>query len=183
MDDVTPPHVEEYTVSGLNKDVFISPWHGENEVDANEKLGCFLAKKLGKKVYLLPRLDPHDPNDIPKRKYLLPPNVKEDKNPDILMAGILFDGKDMTGIEKVTGVKPKKKNEKYRRKIQNRISDGFDQADGVIIEVPRFVSRKNIARAVKGKLKTASEGRYVIIKHGNSCYVYNKGYLKQKKRE
>ncbi len=78
---------------------------------------------------------------------------------------------------------PKRKTKNIVEKIQNRISDGFDQADGVIIEVPRFVSRRNIARAVKGKLKTASEGRYVIIKHGNSCYVYNKGYLKQKKRE
>ena len=70
----------------------------------------------------------------------------------------------------------------YRRKIQTRIANAFEQADGAIIEVPKFVSRRNIARAVKGKLKLVSENKYIIIKHGNSCYVYNKPYLKQKKQ-
>ena len=85
-------------------------------------------------------------------------------------------------IEPITGVKAQKKNELYRRKIQTRIANAFEQADGAIIEVPKFVSRRNIARAVKGKLKLVSENKYIIIKHGNSCYVYNKPYLKQKKQ-
>ena len=182
MDDVTPPHVEEYTVSGLNKDVFISPWHGENEVEENEKLAKFLAKKLGKKIYLLPRLEQNNKKQAALRKTLLPPGVKEGKNPDYLIGGILFDGKSMMNIEPITGVKAQKKNELYRRKIQTRIANAFEQADGAIIEVPKFVSRRNIARAVKGKLKLVSENKYIIIKHGNSCYVYNKPYLKQKKQ-
>lgn len=182
MDDVAPPHVEEYSASEHNKDVFVSPWHGENKVKENKKSANFLAKKLGKKVYLLPRLEQNNKVQAPLRKTLLPPGVKEGKNPDYLIGGILFDGKSMMNIKPITGIKPKKKNELYRRKIQTRISNAFDQADGAIIEVPRFVSRRNIARAVKGKLKLVSGDKFVIIKHGNSCYVYNKGYLKQKKQ-
>jgi hypothetical protein len=132
---------------------------------------------------LLPRLEQNNKKQAALRKTLLPPGVKEGKNPDYLIGGILFDGKSMMNIEPITGVKAQKKNELYRRKIQTRISNAFDQADGAIIEVPRFVSRRNIARAVKGKLKLVSGDKFVIIKRGNSCYVYNKGYLKQKSRD
>ena len=38
--------------------VLTSPYHGSDEVEENKRIGAFVAKKIGKKVYLLPRLDP-----------------------------------------------------------------------------------------------------------------------------
>ena len=180
--DVVPPHIETYSVSKHSDMVYISKKHGPNEVDANETLAVFLAKKLGRKVYLLPRLEQTNKRDLSLRKILLPPGVKKGKNPDYLIGGIIFDGKSMMNITPITDLSPEDKNEAYRGKIQNRIKSAFKQADGAIVEVPKFVSRRNIARAVKGELNQASGDKFVIIKHGNSCYVYSKRYLKQRKQ-
>ena len=176
--NIVPPSIETYNNSKYNKRVHISPEHGKNEVIANERLACFLADNLDKDVFLLPRLDPSDPKKAPLRKFLLPSGVIENKNPDFLIGGLLFDGKSMMSIKKIEGVTLKDRNRKYHRDIQNRIKDAVKQADNVVLEIPTFVSRKSISKAVKGYLRLSSKDRFIIIKHGNKCYVYDKKYIK-----
>ena len=169
--DVAPPIVETYKVSRHGM-VFTSPYHGANEVDENRKLADFIAKKLGRKVYLLPRLDPQNPTQAPLRASLLPPGVKERKNPDFYIGGLLFDGKSMMGIER------SEDSNKYHNAILNRIKSAKKQADNVMLEIPTFVSRKTISATIKGYLMQSSKERVIMVKHGNKCFIYNRKYLK-----
>ena len=168
--DVVPPSVEFYSVSHHGM-VLTSPYHGANEVDANRKLAVFLTKKLGRKVFLLPRLDPQNPIQAPLRASLLPPGVKDRKNPDFYIGGLLFDGKSMMDIERSEDCK------KYHNDILNRIKSAKKQADNVVLEIPTFVSRKTISGTIKGYLMQSSKERVIIVKHGKKCYFYNRKYL------
>ena len=163
--DVPPPSIETYRPSHNGK-VMTSPYHGSNEVEENKRLGAFVADKLGQKVYLLPRLDPKNPVHAALRSTLLPPKVKESKNPDYYIGGLLFDGKSMMRIKRGGSKK------KYHNDILNRIKDAKKQADNVVLEIPTFVSRRTISTTVNGYLKQSSKQRIIIVKHGNKCYVY-----------
>jgi hypothetical protein len=164
MHDVPPPSVETY-IPSHNGMVLTSPYHGENEVDGNKRLGAFIADKLGRRVYLLPRLDPDSKYLAPLRQSLLPPGVFERKNPDFYIGGRLFDGKSMLGIKRST-------NDKYHNTILNHIKAAKKQADNVVLEIPKFVSRRVIHDTVRGYLSQSKKNRIIIVKHGNKCYVY-----------
>ena len=162
--DVQPPSAETYC-STHNGMVFISPYHGPNEIDENKRLVNFVADKLSKKVYLLPRLDPKNSTEAPLRNILLPPNVYENKNPDFFLGGWLFEGKSMLDT---------KVSEDYHNAILNHIKSAKKQADNIVIEIPRFVSRKTIGSTIIGYLKQTSKDRVIIVKHGSKCFVYKK---------
>lgn len=163
--DVPPPSVETYNPSHNGK-VMISPYHGDNEVQENKRLGAFVADKLGKTVYLLPRLDPESHRFAHLRQTLLPIGVKTNKNPDYYIGGMLFDGKSMMGLKRSGNDK------KYHNAILNHIKSAKKQADNVVLEIPNFVSRRVIGKTINGYMKQSSKGRIIIVKHGNKCYVY-----------
>lgn len=167
--DITPPSIESYEVSHHGM-VYTSPYHGANEVNENKRLADFLVEKIGRKVYLLPRLDPQNPKQAHLRSSLLPLGVKERKNPDFYIGGLFFDGKSMVNIEKSSD------NTKYHNDILNRIKSAKKQADNAILEIPTFVSRKIISGTIKGYLKQSSKDRIIIVKHGRKCYTYSGKY-------
>lgn len=80
--------------------VLVSPYYSENELTDNKRLANFLADKLKTKIYLLPRLEQTTEEGRRLRCKLLPRDVKEGKNPDYLINGLLFDGKSMYGLKK-----------------------------------------------------------------------------------
>lgn len=163
--NILPPNVETY-IPSHNGMVLTSPYHGSNEVEENKRLGAFIAKKIGKKVFLLPRLDPKDKDFAHLRDTLLPRGVMPNKNPDYYIGGLFFDGKSMMRLQRSGNKK------KYHNAILNHIKTAKKQADNVILEIPTFVSRKVIGTTIKGYLKQSSKSRLIIIKHGNKCYVY-----------
>lgn len=176
-EDVKPPYVETYKVSHHGM-VYESPFHGEDELKENKRLANFIADKLNRKVYLLPRLEADSKAKGPLRSVLQPPGVFEKKNPDFLIGGLLFDGKSALGMEEVKNGKPEDIYKKYRTGIQDRIKAAVRQAGNAIVEVPDFVSRRTISRTVIGYLKQVSKERVVIIIHKNRCYVYNSKFFK-----
>lgn len=163
---VTPPKVETYNevYKGM---VFTSPYHGENEKEENERLAKFIADKLRSKVYLLPRLDPENPNQKALRSKLLPQGVFENKNPDYLIWGRLFDGKSMYGMRRdATPVQQK-------NAIENHIKKAKKQADNIILEIPSFVSRKLIHRTVTNYLSRSKKERIILVHWKNKLLVFN----------
>lgn len=120
---------------------------------------------------MLPRLDPQNPIQAQLRASLLPPGVKDRKNPDFYIGGLLFDGKSMMGIKR------SEDRMKYHNDILNRIKYAKKQADNFVLEIPTFVTRKTISRTIKGYLKQSSKDRIIIVKHGNKCYIFNRKYL------
>lgn len=162
-----PPKSENY-INLYKGQVWASPHHGEQEWADNENLARFLASKLNKKIYMLPRLDPNDPHKGPLRDILLPPGIPAGKSPDYLIGGKTFDGKSMLDIAQGKSV------EAYRRSIQKRIKDGKLQADNIILEIPDFVSKTTIKSAIKGYFGVSNKSRIIIVKHGENIYMYKK---------
>ena len=171
--DVAPPFAEEYE-STYGGNVLISSYHGVNEVKENIRIAEFLVDKIGRKVYLLPRLDPKNPIEAPLRSILHPKGVPDKKNPDFYIGGKLFDGKSMMDV-KETG-----NTDKYHNDILNRIKSAKQQADNIVLEIPTFISRKTISSTVKGFLAQSSKERIVIVEHGDKCYLYNSKYYKKR---
>lgn len=169
--DFEPPQIDTY-IASHNAMVYTSQYHGKNEIRDNKRIAEFIADKLNCKVYLLPRLDPDNPNQASLRGALMPKGVPKRKNPDYYIVGKLFDGKSMMKIQK------SENNKKYHNDILNRIKSAKKQADNMILEIPDFVSRKIISTTIKGFLIQASKKRIIVVKHGRKCYVYNNKYLK-----
>ena len=67
------------------------------------------------KVYLLPCLDPGNPQKASLRSSLLPAGVFEKKNPDYYIGGLIFDAKSMMDIKETNDTK------KWKNDIENRI--------------------------------------------------------------
>lgn len=164
--DVKPPKVETYK-DAYKGQVFVSPYHGKNEVEENERLAKFVSDKLKTKVYLLPRLDPENTLEKELRTTLLPHGVFDKKNPDFYIGGKLYDGKSMMNVIKTNNKK------KHHNDILNRIKSAKEQADNVVLEIPMFISRRTISQTVNGYLRQSKKERIIIVKHGKKCYVYN----------
>ena len=160
-----PPNVETY-IPSHNGMVLTSPYHGSDEVEENKRIGAFVAKKIGKKVYLLPRLDPESRKLAHLRQILFPTGVIPNKSPDYYIGGMLFDGKSMMGLWRSGDKK------KYHNAILNHIKAAKKQADNVVLEIPTFVPRMIIGKTINGYLKQSSKNRIIIVKHGSKCYVY-----------
>ena len=160
-----PPAVETYTKLH-NGMVLASPYHGENELADNVRLAKFVADKLNEKVYLLPRLDPNNPVQKKLRDTLLPPGVKENKNPDFLIKGKLFDGKSMYGMNRNAT------EEQQRNAIENHIKKAKKQADNIILEIPSIVRRELIHYTVKKYLSRSKRDRIIMVRWKNKLLIY-----------
>lgn len=163
--DKQPPEADTYkdVYKGC---VFASPYHGENELKENARLAAFVAGKLGRTVYLLPRLDPMNPIQARLRATLLPEGVIPGKNPDFLIGGRLFDGKSMLGIRRDATGRQKK------NAIETRIKKAKEQADNIILEIPSSVTRKLIHRTVTNYLSRSSRERIVMVHWKNKLLIY-----------
>lgn len=161
-----PPSAETYKVDPKSKSVFVSPMHGENELEENTRIARFLTAKLHEKVFLLPRIDSNTAEQLILRKKLLPSGVFDKKNPDYMIGGKLFDAKSLMNI------KPSDKK-RVRRKIQDRIKSALEQADNVVLEISGSIPRKDVHHAVRGYFKQSKGKHTIIIKRKNKCYIYS----------
>ncbi len=161
-----PPSVETYTLEYGGK-VLVSPYHGENELEENLRIAKRLADELKEKVYLLPRLDPSNPEQARLRLLLHPLGVPAGKNPDYLIGGRIYDAKVMemgTPIDAHT----------QKKRLENRIKKAKEQADNIIIEVPTHYDRQVIDYTIQNYLLRSSKERAIIILHGDDVYRYGK---------
>lgn len=161
-----PPSVETYTLEYGGK-VLVSPYHGENELEENLRIAKRLADELKEKVYLLPRLDPSNPEQARLRLLLHPLGVPAGKNPDYLIGGRIYDAKVMemgTPIDAHT----------QKKRLENRIKKAKEQADNIIIEVPAHYDRQVIDYTIHNYLSRSSKERAIIILHGDDVYRYGK---------
>ena len=161
-----PPSVETYTLEYGGK-VLVSPYHGENELEENLRIAKRLADELKEKVYLLPRLDPSNPEQARLRLLLHPLGVPAGKNPDYLIGGRIYDAKVMemgTPIDAHT----------QKKRLENRIKKAKEQADNIIIEVPTHYDRQVIDYTIHNYLSRSSKERAIIILHGDDVYRYRK---------
>lgn len=162
---IKPPKVEEYKVEH-NGHVFISPYHGGNEVDDNKRLAAFVADKLKTEVYLLPRLDPNNPVENRLRLTLLPPGVFDNKNPDFLINGKLFDGKCMYDLDRNANLKQQKSA------IENHIKKAKKQAENIILELPTFMDRRNAENTIRNYLNRSKIKRVIMARYGNKLLIF-----------
>ena len=162
---IQPSEVSTYKRTHKGQ-VLVSPYHGENELADNKRLANFLADKPKTKVYLLPRLEQTMEEGRRLRHKLLPPGVKEGKNPDYLINGLLFDGKSMYGLKKDANMK------EQHNAIINHIKKAKRQADNIVLEIPSFVDRETIHRTVNGYLSQSRKERIIIAHWKNKLLVY-----------
>ena len=163
--DTPPAKVNTYR-DLYNGKVLASPYHGENEWAANEEMAKFLADKLGKKIYMLPRLDPHDPARAPLRKLLLPPGVPEDKSPDYLMGGMIFDAKSLFNV--------KRRESGYQNSIINHLKKAKKQAPNIILDIPDFINLNEAGKAISDFLRQSKHDRVVLVRRKGKLYMYKK---------
>ena len=162
--DQEPPGVSEYRTTAKGQ-VLISPYHGANELEENERIATFLSQKLNKKIYLLPRINSDTEEQIKLREKLIPKGVQQRKNPDFMIGGMLFEGKSMLKV------KPSNNDKKIKNAILNRIKDAKTQADNIIIEMPSHIERRQINKHIKGYLRQSNKKRTIIIKWKNKAIV------------
>ena len=165
--NVTPPMVETYTDEYKGR-VLCSPYHGANEKKANVEIATFIVKKLGGRIYLLPRLDSSTPQQRAIRERLLPPGIMEKKNPDFLINGRTFDAKVMKAPESGSTI------EKIKNAIENHIKKAKKQADNIILELPTSVTRNLIDRTIWNYVERSNKERVVMVKHGTKLLIYKK---------
>lgn len=156
-----PPMAETYkdVYKGM---VFVSPYHGANEIDENIRFAKLIVDKEGKQVYLLPRLDPMNVRDIELRKVLLPKGVPENKNVDFFIEGKLFEGKSMLDVA------PDLDRKGQKREMETRIKKAKKQAENIIIEVPLYFDKKTISETVINYLDRSKFDRTIYVIQGMS---------------
>lgn len=162
---IKPPRVEDYKVEH-NGRVLISPYHGANEVDDNKRLAAFIADKLKTNVYLLPRLDPSNPEESKLRSLLHPDGVFERKNPDFMIDGKIFDGKCMYDLDKNANLKQQK------NAIENHIKKAKKQADNICLEMPSFMDRKNAENTIQNYLNRSKTKRVIMVRYRNKLLIF-----------
>lgn len=165
--NLQPPEVSTYKKTHYGK-VLISPYHGKNELEENKRLANFLADKLKTKVYLLPRLDQTNKEENRLRERLLPHGVKVGKNPDFLINGMLFDGKNMSHLRR-TATK-----EEQKQSIQNHIKKAKTQADHVVLEIPSFVRKTTIYRTMNAYLSQSHKERIILVCWKKKLMIFEK---------
>ena len=167
--DIPPPKADTY-ISLHDGKVFASPYHGENEWAANEEMAKFLADKLGKKVYMLPRLDPSNQTHELLRKKLLPPGVPDGKSPDYLIGGKLFDAKGLFNVERKEGG--------YQNTILNHLKKAKKQAPNIILDIPDFINLNEAGKAISDFLRQSKHDRVVLVRRKGKLYMYKKRHQK-----
>ncbi|MBO4380126.1 MAG: hypothetical protein J5784_03905, partial [Muribaculaceae bacterium] len=161
-----PPAIETYQ-KVPNKEIYISPFHGGDELQENRRIAIFIFDKLGDVIYLLPRIDSNTHAEISARKTLLPGGILENKNPDILMWNKFFDIKSMAGVEYDGDWK------KSKRKIENRFKSAKKQADNFIIEINDSFPRDLIHQTATNYLNTTKTKRVIMFIWRKKLLIYN----------
>ena len=147
--------------------VFVSELHNENERAVNERLATFLGEKTGDVVYLLPHIQPTQRDAERLRKEYFPKGVKENKNPDFYFRGRFVDGKCMTSIIVETD-----DSKVFKRKIQNRLENAFEQAEDALLEIPTWIPLELIKEAIRGKLSSSRRLHIVYVKYGDEMVIF-----------
>jgi hypothetical protein len=160
---VEPPFIDEY--EQLSALVFKSPYHGKEETADNLQTAEFISKKLKVKVFLLPTLNPQNPTEAVLRSKYSVRGTFPNKNPDFLIAGKLFDGKNMLNITV-------KEKDRIKKAIEDRIATAKMQADNIILKVPSKVERATIHRTLVNYIRRTSKERIIYIIWKNKLLIY-----------
>lgn len=164
-----PPELDTYSeVKEYEGRIYVSPYHGKDEYNENVRIAKILTEALQEKVYLLPRLDPKNPEEIRLRKKLHPPGVFDGKNPDYLIGGKIYDAKVMQSPKEKLDYKGQKS------RIENRIKSAKEQADNFIIEIPSEYNLESIKAIVENYLSRSKKDRDIIILYGGKVYRFSK---------
>jgi len=161
----TPPHPESYYQEKDNEYIHISNQSPPSERDENIRMARFLTEKTKENIYILPLIQPTQKNAENLRKEYFPDGVKINKNPDYYFKGRFVDGKSMMDV-KESDIKT------IKRKIQNRLSEAFRQADDAFLEIPAFISINLLEDAVKGRLNSSCHKHLVYIKLGETFLIF-----------
>ena len=81
----------------------------------------------------------------------------------------MFDGKSMLGIKRST-------NDKYHNTILNHIKAAKQQADNVVLEIPKFVSRRVIHDTVRGYLSQSKKIELLLLNMAINAMCTNKKF-------
>ena len=162
---VVPPHPESYYQDEKNEHVFIRHQSQPSERDENVRMARFLAQKTKENVYILPLIQPTQKDAEILRKEFFPEGVKKGKNPDYFFRGRFVDGKSMMDV-KESDIKT------IKRKIQNRLSEAFKQANDAFLEIPTSISTNLLEDAIRGRLNSSYHKHLVYIKQGETFLVF-----------
>jgi hypothetical protein len=164
--NIQPPAAETY-YKVPDKEVYISPYHGADELDENKRIATFLYDKLDTPVYLLPRLNANTSADMTTRNKLLPDGVFDKKSPDFLIWDKLFDAKSMLSVEYDGN------RDNAKRKIENRFKSAKQQAENFIVEIHDSFPRDLIHQTTTNYLNMTNTKRIIMIIWRNRLLVYN----------
>lgn len=163
---VQPPAIETYN-KVPDKEVYVSPYHGADELAENRRIASFLFDKLDEVVYLLPRIDANTPAQLMMRQRLMPNGIFDKKNPDFLIWDKFFDAKSMLSVE-YDG-----KWDKAKRKIENRFKAAKQQAENFVIEINDSFPRDLIHQTTTNYLNMTDTKRIIMIIWRKKLFVYN----------
>lgn len=162
-----PP--EHKTYKEVVKNVYMSPYHGDVESKENKNMAKVIARNIKDKVFLLPRIAPSEPNARELRDRLLPNNVYENKSPDYLIKGKLFEGKSMLNFKgNPTNAK------QVKSAIENHIKSAKLQADNIVLQVPESFDKKTVRKTVLNYLNRSHKSREIWIIQGKRLRRYVK---------
>ena len=163
--NLVPPHVEEYKKT--NKNVFVSPLHGDVELKQNINIAKRIARALNVPVYLLPRIERDQIDTLMMRLEYLPKNVKKDKCPDFLINGKIFEAKAMINFK---GDVNSRKD--VKQAIENHIKKAKAQADNIILDIPENIPYSYIKDTVINYLNLTKHNREIWIVYGKKLRRY-----------
>ena len=167
VEDVIP-HLEEY-ISHEDGMVMQSPRHGTEELEENLSIGKRLAAFLGKRVFLLPRIDSNTEEQLQERKEYMPKGVKDPKNPDFYVEGVvgLFDGKSLLkfagGVRKV-----------QKQYLENRYKAAKDQAEHMVFDLADTFTESYLDGIFQNILKQSSVERIIVVFYKGQGRMYTK---------
>lgn len=172
---MTPPKLDTYIehTEGGNG-VFMSPEHGDLESRGNIEMAHVLAKHLRTNIFLLPRIDPCDPDATRKYRELMPvgyPYQKNGKSPDYYIKGDFYEAKKAVDID-FTNVEDEQK-----RKLENRIKKAKAQADNLVIEIPQWITTQAIYRATNSYFMRSAHVKSIIFIKGEAVLIYKNTHL------
>lgn len=130
-----------------------------DETPENATIGELLAN-TGHKVKLLPDIQPAQ---IELRKLLMPQGTKENKNPDALINGNIFEFKTL------------------RKNTYNAVSKELkyagDQADHILLKIDGSMDETIINRAIRGRIMLKENIREVWILLNGNLHKHNREYI------
>ena len=162
------PHIDEY-ISHESGMVMQSPRHGKGELSENLDLAKRVSTLLGKKVYLLPRIDSDTEDQIRERAEYMPSGVFPRKNPDFYIDGFedFFEGKSLLNFEGGD-------NKRQKQCIENHYKAAKEQAINMVFDVPTNISRDCLDKTIRNILSRTSKERTIIVFYNGEGLVYKK---------